>query len=119
MSQIITVTNQKGGVGKTTVAAALVCGLRQRGARVLGVDIDPQGNLAFTLGLDIGSGHTVYDVLKGACSIESAIVPTEYGDVLPSAVLSAAFRIRSRYPSGMASLVKLVAGKALRIWYAV
>ena len=89
MSQIITVTNQKGGVGKTTVAAALVCGLHQRGARVLGVDIDPQGNLAFTLGLDIGSGHTVYDVLKGACSIEAAITPTEYGDVLPSCLLHA------------------------------
>ena len=87
MSQIITVTNQKGGVGKTTVAAALVCGLHRRGARVLGVDIDPQGNLGFTLGLDIGSGHTVYDVLKGACSIESAIVPTEYGDVLPSDIM--------------------------------
>ena len=87
MSQIITVTNQKGGVGKTTVAAALVCGLHRRGARVLGVDIDPQGNLGFTLGLDIGSGHTVYDVLKGACSIESAIVTTEYGDVLPSDIM--------------------------------
>ena len=87
MSQIITVTNQKGGVGKTTVASALVCGLHQRGARVLGVDIDPQGNLAFTLGLDIGSGHTVYDVLKGTCSIESAITPTEYGDVLPSDIM--------------------------------
>ena len=49
MPEIITVTNQKGGVGKTTVAAALVCGLHQRGARVLGIDLDPQGNLAFAL----------------------------------------------------------------------
>ena len=49
MPEIITVTNQKGGVGKTTVAAALVCGLHQRGARALGIDLDPQGNLAFAL----------------------------------------------------------------------
>ena len=56
MTQIIAVTNQKGGVGKTTTAAALVCGLHQRGAKVLGVDLDPQGNLGFNLGLDIGAG---------------------------------------------------------------
>ncbi len=87
MTQVITVTNQKGGVGKTTVASALVCGLRQRGARVLGIDVDPQGNLAFALGLDIGNGHTVYDVLKGTCAIESAIVSTEYGDVLSSDIM--------------------------------
>ena len=59
MSEVITVTNQKGGVGKTTVASALVCGLRQRGARVLGIDLDPQGNLAFSLGLDIGGSYTI------------------------------------------------------------
>ena len=40
MTQVITVTNQKGGVGKTTTVSALVCGLKQRGARVLGVDLD-------------------------------------------------------------------------------
>lgn len=87
MTQIITVTNQKGGVGKTTTVSALVCGLHQRGARVLGVDLDPQGNLGFTLGLDIGDGHTIYDVLKGSCPIEEAIVPTKYGDVLPSDIM--------------------------------
>ena len=53
MPENITVTNQKGGVGKTTVAAALVCGLHQRGARVLGIDLDPQGNLDWILGADI------------------------------------------------------------------
>lgn len=87
MSEIITVTNQKGGVGKTTVAAALVCGLRQRGARVLGIDLDPQGNLAFTLGLDIGNGYTIYDVLKGARTVQEAIVHTDYGDILPSDIM--------------------------------
>lgn len=85
--QIITVTNQKGGVGKTTVASALLCGLKQRGARVLGVDLDPQGNLGFTLGLDIGADFTVYDVLAGTHAIEDAIVPTPYGDVLASDIM--------------------------------
>ncbi len=87
MTQIITVTNQKGGVGKTTTASALICGLHQRGARVLGVDLDPQGNLGFALGLDIGETDTIYDVLKGTRSIEEAIVPTEYGDILSSDIM--------------------------------
>jgi chromosome partitioning protein len=90
LTKIITVTNQKGGVGKTTTVSALVCGLHQRKARVLGIDLDPQGNLGFSLGLDIGSGSTVFDVLKGSCSIESAIVSTEYGDILPSDIMLSA-----------------------------
>ena len=98
LTQIITVTNQKGGVGKTTTASALVCGLHQRGARVLGIDLDPQGNLGFTLGLDIGSGSTIYDVLKGTCSIEEAIQPTEYGDVLPSDIMLSAAEVDFTVP---------------------
>ena len=98
MTQIITVTNQKGGVGKTTTASALVCGLRQRGAHVLGIDLDPQGNLGFTLGLDIGTGSTVYDVFKGSCSIEEAIVSTEYGDILPSDIMLSAAEVEFTMP---------------------
>lgn len=98
MAQIITVTNQKGGVGKTTTSSALVCGLHQRGARVLGVDLDPQGNLGFTLGLDIGDSSTVYDVLKGTVPIEEAIVSTEYGDVLPSDIMLSAAEVEFTAP---------------------
>ena len=87
MTKIITVTNQKGGVGKTTTASALVSGLHERGARVLGIDLDPQGNLGFTLGLDIGQVNTVYDVLNGTLPIEQAIYRTEYGDILPSDIM--------------------------------
>ncbi len=98
MTQIITVTNQKGGVGKTTTAAALVCGLHQRGARVLGVDLDPQGNLGFTLGLDIGEGDTIYDVLKGTRPVEQVIVSTEYGDILPSDIMLSAAEVEFTAP---------------------
>ena len=45
MAIIITVSNQKGGVGKTTTSAALATGISSRGRRVLGIDLDPQGNL--------------------------------------------------------------------------
>ena len=50
---IISITNQKGGVGKTTTACALLSSLHNRGAKVLGVDLDPQGSLSFSLGIDI------------------------------------------------------------------
>lgn len=98
MTQIITVTNQKGGTGKTTTASALVCGLHQRGAKVLGIDLDPQGNLGFTLGLDIGESNTVYDVFKGTCSMEQAIVSTEYGDVLSSDIMLSAAEVEFTSP---------------------
>lgn len=98
MTEIITVTNQKGGVGKTTTASAILCGLHQRGARVLGVDLDPQGNLGFSLGLEIGAGRTVYDVLSGACGIEQAIASTEYGDILPSDIMLSTAEVEFRAP---------------------
>ena len=98
MTQIITIANQKGGVGKTTTASALVCGLHRRGARVLGVDLDPQGNLGFTLGLDVGDGPTIYDVLKGQRAVEDVIVPTEYGDVLPSDIMLSAAEVEFTAP---------------------
>lgn len=87
MTQVITITNQKGGVGKTTTAAALMTGLSQRGARVLGIDLDPQGNLGFSLGLEIGAGFTTYDILTRRRSIYEAISPTNYGDVIPSDIM--------------------------------
>lgn len=98
MAQIITITNQKGGVGKTTTAAALISGLHQRGARILGIDLDPQGNLGFHLGLEIGAGYTMYDVLTRSRSIEESISHTEYGDVIPSDVLLSAAEVEFTAP---------------------
>ena len=56
MATIITVSNQKGGVGKTTTSAALAAGIAAKGLRVLGVDLDPQGNLGFCLGVETANG---------------------------------------------------------------
>ena len=98
MSVIITITNQKGGVGKTTTAGSLMDGLRQRGARVLGVDLDPQGSLGFCLGLDIENCATVYDVLKGTKNIQEVITPSDCGDVLPSNILLSAAELEFNRP---------------------
>ena len=88
MAVTIVLTNQKGGVGKTTTAAALTAGLIRRGKKVLAVDLDPQGNLGFSLGLDIDDSLTVYDLLKNHTPVNEVIHKTEDGyHVIPSNIL--------------------------------
>ena len=87
MPHIIAVTNQKGGVGKTTTCSALVSGLAMSGYKVLGIDLDPQGNLGFSLGIDIETGLSIYDLLKGEAEPYEAIRSTQFGDILPSNIL--------------------------------
>lgn len=69
----IVLTNQKGGVSKTTTAYALAAGLRNKGYRVLIVDADPQGNLTYTAGSEESKENTLYAVLKGECSVNEAM----------------------------------------------
>lgn len=87
LAYIITLTNQKGGVGKTTSSAALISGLTAQGNHVLGVDLDPQGNLGFSLGIEIEQSATLYDALKNHTPIEEIIQHTPSGDIIPSNIL--------------------------------
>ncbi len=87
MPKIIAVTNQKGGVGKTTTCAGLCGGLAKLGNRVLAIDLDPQGNLSFSLGVEVGDNFTIYDVMKGNCDIADAVVQGDACDVIPSNIL--------------------------------
>ena len=98
MSAVITITNQKGGVGKTTTSCALLAGLQQMGRRVLGGDLHPQGSVGFCRGLDIDNCATVYDVMKGNRPIREVIVPSECGDILPSNILLSAAELEFNRP---------------------
>ena len=85
MGKIIAVVNQKGGVGKTTTAVNLTAALTEAGKRVLLCDFDPQANATSGLGLDKRKlRYSVYDVVINDVPAKDAIVPTKYGDVLPS-----------------------------------
>ena len=89
MGRIIAITNQKGGVGKTTTAINLSACLAEAGQRVLAVDFDPQGNTTSGLGVKKGTVETtVYELLMGECSVEQCIMPSvqERLDVMPSDV---------------------------------
>lgn len=79
----ITLSNQKGGVGKTTTAGALASGLHNRGYKVLAVDLDPQTNLSFSSGADIlNIGTTLYDVFKESAELHDTIQHTDSYDIV-------------------------------------
>ena len=85
MGKIIAITNQKGGVGKTTTCINLCCALTQAGKKVLLCDMDPQGNCTSGMGIDKNRvKYSIYNVLIEGISVNEAIVSTKYGDVLPS-----------------------------------
>lgn len=107
---ITAITNQKGGVGKTTTAAALLSCLSQRGARVLGVDLDPQGSLGFSLGLDIEHCSTIYDVFRGTAEPAAVIAQTETCDILPANILLSAAELEFNKP-GREFLLKTALSK--------
>ena len=89
MSKIISLTNQKGGVGKTTTCVNLASFVADAGKRVLLLDIDPQGNAGASVGIDAENvKNSMYDVLLGEISIKEAIYPSVVKnlDVVPSTV---------------------------------
>ena len=82
---ILSLVNQKGGVGKTTTAVSLTAALTQLGQKVLLCDFDPQANATSGLGVEkVPERATVYDVVINGTAATDAIIHTDYGDLLPS-----------------------------------
>ena len=87
MARTIAITNQKGGVGKTTTAVNLSTSLAAFERKTLLIDIDPQGNSTSGLGFDVDSlENTIYEVLIGKIDVHEAIINTEikYLNLLPA-----------------------------------
>lgn len=82
MGKIIAVSNQKGGVGKSTTVVNLAAVLGSRGKKVLIVDFDPQGNSTTSLGVRKKSvRNTIYEVIMRECTAYEAVVATEFTGV--------------------------------------
>ena len=82
--KIVAIVNQKGGVGKTTSAVNITAALREKGAKVLLVDCDPQANATSGLGVSRRCKYSSYDVIINGVPAEQAVVHTQWGDLIPS-----------------------------------
>ena len=85
-TKVIAVSNQKGGVGKTTSAINIASFLAITETRILLIDMDPQANASTGLGIDIKDKKTVYDILINNINIKKCITSTviDFLDIIPS-----------------------------------
>lgn len=108
MGKIISIFNQKGGVGKTTTNINLCAFLAEMGKRVLTIDIDPQGNTTSGLGIDKNSlEYSIYDVIMGL-NPDEAIIHTAIDnlDVIPSSMELAGAEIELTLKENRESVLK-------------
>lgn len=85
MKRIVSIINQKGGVGKSTTSQSLAAGLSLKGYKVLLIDMDSQGNLSFSVGAD-KEGVSTLEVLKRQASAEEAIQHIGALDIIPASI---------------------------------
>ena len=108
--KIISIINQKGGVGKTTTVINLASALTQLGKKILVIDLDPQGNATTGLGLSNleRSDETIYGILNGTKSISEVIKKTNFNklDLITSNVDLSGLEVETAGDSDRAFILK-------------
>lgn len=107
-TRIIALVNQKGGVGKTTSTKNIGAGLTALGKKVLVIDLDPQANLTYSLGVSAhDTNNTIYEVLKGEIRVKDAIIVKDNGlHILPSSINLSGAEIELSGTAGRELLLK-------------
>ena len=108
--KIISIINQKGGVGKTTTVINLASALSQQGKKILVIDLDPQGNATTGLGLSNTeqSNQTIYGILNGTMAISDVIKKTKFEnlDLIRSNVDLSGLEVETASDSDRAFILK-------------
>src|SRR5438270_465483 len=126
-ARILALANQKGGVAKTTTTLNLGVALRERGYRVLAVDLDPQSNLSMSQGIDVETLETtMYDVMVGEAPMVAVIWAREgeavdlleasFGPLVFRTRIGKTIRFAEAPVQGSSVLTYEPAGQAAR-WY--
>ena len=108
MTRIIALVNQKGGTGKTTSTINIAAGLKNRGYRVLAIDLDAQGSLTASLGIETYNlSNTIYEAFKGEIKAQDCIIKKKF-DVMPSDIRLSGAEIELSSTPGRETILKEV-----------
>lgn len=106
MSKIITLVNQKGGTGKTTSTVNIAAALSNKGFKVLAIDLDAQGSLTASLGVETyNNPNTIYEALTGAVGVRDCIVKGSF-DIIPSDIRLSGAEIELSSTPGRETILK-------------
>jgi len=107
-TKIIALVNQKGGTGKTTSTINIAAGLSNKGFKVLAIDLDPQGSLTASLGVDTyNSPNTIYEALNGQIKAQDCIIKKNF-DIMPSDIRLSGAEIELSSTPGRETILKEV-----------
>lgn len=116
MTKIIALVNQKGGTGKTTSTINIAAGLTNRGYKVLAVDLDAQGSLTASLGIETHNNpHTIYEALQGQIKAQDCIIEKSF-DVIPSDIRLSGAEIELVSVPGRETILKEILDPLVNIY---